>query len=118
MGKEIRPGRTAVDATLTSKGQLTLPAPVREAMGVVPGDKVRFAPSEGEGFLVTPVRRGDVLQLDGQAIVVAALEHARDLTDIDFVDAYVAEKAAGDGFAVASFDKALHKKLGTTIFPL
>ena len=65
MRKEIRSGRTAVDATLTSKGQLTLPAPVREAMGVAPGDKVRFAPSEGEGFLVTPVRRGDVLALDG-----------------------------------------------------
>ncbi len=64
MRKEIRSGRTA-DATLTSKGQLTLPAPVREAMGVAPGDKLRFAPSEGEGFLVTPVRRGDVLALDG-----------------------------------------------------
>jgi len=58
------------------------------------------------------------VQLDEQTIVVAALEHARDLTDIDFVDAYVAEKAAGDGLAVASFDKALHKKLGTTIIPL
>jgi predicted nucleic acid-binding protein len=57
------------------------------------------------------------VQLDEQAIV-AALERARDLRDIDFVDAYVAEKAAGDGLAVASFDKALHKKLGTTIFPL
>lgn len=58
------------------------------------------------------------VQLDEQAIVVAALERARVLRDIDFVDAYVAEKAAGDGLAVASFDKALHKKLGTTIFPL
>ncbi len=58
------------------------------------------------------------VQLDEQAIVVAALEHARDLKDIDFVDAYVAAKAAGDGLAVASFDKALHKKLGTMVFPL
>lgn len=65
MVKEGRQGRTAVDATLTSKGQLTLPAPVREAMGVAPGDKVRFARSDGESFLVTPVRRGDVLALDG-----------------------------------------------------
>jgi len=70
--KERRPGRSAIDATLTSKGQLTLPAPVREAMGVEPGDKVRFAPSEGESFLVTPVRRGDVLALDG---VFAAGKH-------------------------------------------
>jgi len=58
------------------------------------------------------------VQLDERSIVVAALEHARDLTDIDFVDAYVAPTAARDGLAVASFDKALHKKLGTTIFPL
>ena len=58
------------------------------------------------------------VQVDEQAIVVAALEHARDLRDIDFVDAYVAEKAADDRLTVASFDKALHKKLGTTIFPL
>ena len=65
MGKGDRPGRAAVDATLTSKGQLTLPAAVREAMGVAPGDKVRFAPAEGQGYLVTPVRRGDVLALDG-----------------------------------------------------
>ena len=58
------------------------------------------------------------VELEEQAIVVAALEHSRDLKDIDFVDAYVAEKAAADGLAVASFDKALHRKLGTRIFPL
>jgi len=69
-----------------------------------------------QALLALVTARG--VQLDEQAIVVAALEHARDLRDIDFVDAYVAEKAAGDGLAVASFDKALHKKLGTTIFPL
>jgi len=69
-----------------------------------------------QALLALVTARG--VQLDEQAIVVAALEHARDLKDIDFVDAYVAEKAAGDGLAVASFDKALHKKLGTTIFPL
>jgi predicted nucleic-acid-binding protein len=69
-----------------------------------------------EALLALVTARG--VQLDEQAIVVAALERARDLRDVDFVDAYVAEKAAGDGLAVASFDKALHKKLGTTIFPL
>src|SRR5712691_5346132 len=63
-----------------------------------------------QALLALVTARG--VQLDEQAIVVAALEHARDLTDIDFVDAYVAEKAAGDGLAVASFDEALHKKLG------
>lgn len=42
------------------------------------------------------------VQVDERAIVVAALERARDLRDIDFVDAYVAEKAAGDGLAVTA----------------
>jgi hypothetical protein len=69
-----------------------------------------------QALLALVTARG--VQLDEQAIVVAALEHARDLKDIDFVDAYVAAKAAGDGLAVASFDGALHKKLGTTFFPL
>ena len=69
-----------------------------------------------EALLALVTARG--VQVDEQAIVVAALEHARDLRDIDFVDAYVAEKAADDRLTVASFDKALHKKLGTTIFPL
>lgn len=69
-----------------------------------------------QALLALVTARG--VQLDEQAIVVAALEHARDLTDIDFVDAYVAQKAVDDGLAVASFDKALHRKLGTTIFPL
>ena len=73
MVKESRPGRTAVDATLTSKGQLTLPALVREAMDVAPGDKVRFAPMDGESFMVTPVRRGDVLALDGAFAAVKRL---------------------------------------------
>lgn len=65
MGKEMRLGRTAVDATLTSKGQLTLPASVREAMGVKSGDKLHFAPTDADGYLVTPVRRGELLELAG-----------------------------------------------------
>ncbi len=60
-----RPAGTAVDATLTSKGQLTLPASVREAMGVSTGDKVRFEPIDGSGFKVSPVRRSDLLALAG-----------------------------------------------------
>lgn len=58
------------------------------------------------------------VRLEEPAIVIAALEHARDLKDIDFVDAYIAEQARAEGLAVASFDKGLHRKLGTKIFPL
>ena len=56
--------RVAVDATLTSKGQLTIPASVRQAMGVTAGDKLRFARAGG-GFMVTPVKRGNIMDLDG-----------------------------------------------------
>ena len=65
MRKGARPTRNVAEATLTSKGQLTLPARVREAMGVKSGDKVRFEPTHGAGFRVIPVRRGDLLALAG-----------------------------------------------------
>jgi AbrB family looped-hinge helix DNA binding protein len=65
MGKGTTAARRVTEATLTSKGQLTLPARVREAMGVRPGDQLRFEPTDGLGFKVTPVRRGDVLALAG-----------------------------------------------------
>jgi AbrB family looped-hinge helix DNA binding protein len=41
-------------ATLTSKGQLTLPKDVRAALGVRPGDRVDFVPMVEESFLVLP----------------------------------------------------------------
>ncbi|MGE0743077.1 MAG: AbrB/MazE/SpoVT family DNA-binding domain-containing protein [Hyphomonadaceae bacterium] len=41
-------------ATLTSKGQLTLPKAVREAMGVGPGDRVDFVLMEDGNFAVLP----------------------------------------------------------------
>lgn len=41
-------------ATLTSKGQLTLPKDVREALGVGPGDRVDFVRMEDGNFAVMP----------------------------------------------------------------
>ena len=66
MAKVMRSSRPAADATLTSKGQLTVPASVRSAMGIKSGDKLHFTPAEAEGYLVTPVRRGDILDLAGR----------------------------------------------------
>ena len=34
-------------AKITSRGQITVPAGVRRALGVKPGDKLRFEPQEG-----------------------------------------------------------------------
>lgn len=58
------------------------------------------------------------IQVEDEAIVLKALERSRDLKDTDFVDAYVAAKAEADGRPVATFDKALHKRLGTAVFAL
>jgi AbrB family looped-hinge helix DNA binding protein len=41
-------------ATLTSKGQLTLPKEVRLAMGVGPGDRVDFVLMDDGNFAVLP----------------------------------------------------------------
>lgn len=43
-------------ATLTSKGQITLPVAVRKKLGLAPGDQVDFVES-GEGFALIPVSK-------------------------------------------------------------
>jgi AbrB family looped-hinge helix DNA binding protein len=43
-------------ATLTSKGQLTLPKPVRDALGLQPGDRIDFVDT-AQGYLLVPVNR-------------------------------------------------------------
>lgn len=50
-------------ATLTSKGQITLPKSVRERLGVESGDRIEFIESE-HGFLVMPATR-DIRTLKG-----------------------------------------------------
>jgi len=42
-------------ATITSKGQITVPREVRRALGVRSGDKLLFE-SDGKGIRVRPVR--------------------------------------------------------------
>lgn len=43
-------------ATLTSKGQITLPKSLREALGLVSGCKLDFMIAEGGGFTAQPVK--------------------------------------------------------------
>lgn len=40
------------DATVTSKGQVTIPKDVRERLGLKPGDQIRFV-EDGAGFRLT-----------------------------------------------------------------
>jgi AbrB family looped-hinge helix DNA binding protein len=51
-------------ATLTSKGQITLPKEVRERLGVEAGDKVEFVETEPGVFRVVAATR-DVRDLKG-----------------------------------------------------
>ncbi len=52
-------------ATLTSKGQITLPQAVRQALGVEAGDKLDFVADAEGGFRVVPLRH-DVRGLRGR----------------------------------------------------
>jgi AbrB family looped-hinge helix DNA binding protein len=51
-------------ATITSKGQITLPKEVREALGVGTGDRVEFVAEPDGAYRVTAATR-DVKQLRG-----------------------------------------------------
>ncbi len=48
-----------IESGITSKGQTTLPKAVREALGVQPGDRVRYAILEGKVMMMPakPVSR-------------------------------------------------------------
>jgi antitoxin PrlF len=50
--------------TLTSKGQITVPADVRAALDLSSGDRLIFT-IEGERIIVTPVRRRRLSELRG-----------------------------------------------------
>ncbi len=44
-------------ATVTSKGQITIPAKVRDALGIDSGDRVEFVPMEEGGFAIIPANK-------------------------------------------------------------
>ena len=51
-------------ATITSKGQITIPKEVREALGVEAGDRVEFVAQAAGGYTVVAATR-DVRHLKG-----------------------------------------------------
>ena len=51
-------------ATISSKGRVTIPKPVRERLGVNPGDRVDFVEVECGAFLLIAVNR-DIRTLKG-----------------------------------------------------
>lgn len=51
-------------ATLTSKGQVTIPIQVRHALGLEAGDRIEFVETEKGQFAIIPTNRS-VRELDG-----------------------------------------------------
>lgn len=46
---------TAVEATVSSKGQVTLPKALRDHLGIQTGSRIRFSLAPNGGFQATPV---------------------------------------------------------------
>lgn len=59
VGKE-----TMASATVTSKGQITIPAEVRTALGLDPGDRVEFVEIGRNEFSIVPAT-GSIRELKG-----------------------------------------------------
>jgi AbrB family looped-hinge helix DNA binding protein len=49
-------------ATITSKGQITLPAELRKAWDLKPGDQIAFEPPEAESSVIEPRRRRSIFE--------------------------------------------------------
>ncbi len=78
-----------VAATLTSKGQITIPAEVRRALGLHAGSRVAFVPARSGGYELRPVK-GSVSELAG---CVPAPKRPVTLDDMD--EAVAAGAASG-----------------------
>ena len=75
-----------MQATMTSKGQVTLPKPIRDKLHLRPGDKIDFV-LEGDGLRVTPVT-ASVTELKGMVPTPAAPVSLQEM------DAAIAREAA------------------------
>jgi len=48
------------DATITSEGQITVPAEIRKKLGVKVGDRLRFCLTDSGKLTVIPIRRRSI----------------------------------------------------------
>ena len=68
-----------LESSVTKKGQTTLPKPVRDALGVQAGDRVRYVVLDGEVRIlpVRPIHRlFGALKHDGRPVTVKEMERA------------------------------------------
>ena len=76
-----------VESKITSKGRTTIPKPVREALGVGPGDRVRYVVL-GDEVRIKPVRP--------LARLLGALKHDGPPVTIEDMERAIAEGACGE----------------------
>ena len=65
-------------ATMTSKGQVTVPADVRERLRLVPGSKLDFI-EQPDGSFAIKAKTGDIRRLKGIVRPVGAPHSAEDM---------------------------------------
>ncbi|MXY38408.1 MAG: AbrB/MazE/SpoVT family DNA-binding domain-containing protein [Rhodospirillaceae bacterium] len=69
-----------VESAVTAKGQTTLPKPVRRALGIEPGDRVRYVIFDNNEVRLLPVRPVarlfGVLKYDGPPVSLEDMERA------------------------------------------
>jgi len=75
-------------ATVTSKGQITIPLEMRTELGLKPGDKVIFAKNPGGRYVLYP-KNGSVQQLKG---ILGKFDH---VVSIEEMNEAVAQGVAG-----------------------
>ena len=79
-------------ATLTSKGQITVPADIRERLGIKPGDRLDFHLTDSGTLTVIPVKRRSIFE-DFHEVQLPSLGRPVGRKDIDeAIAASVVEK--------------------------
>jgi AbrB family looped-hinge helix DNA binding protein len=100
-----RKGNTMPTATVTSKGQITIPVKVREALGLKPGVRVDFYKNADGDFVLRP-KTGSIMEMRGclayagppmtiEEMHEAILDHAAELDRATMSDA-VESKSDGE----------------------
>ncbi|MGV1769790.1 AbrB/MazE/SpoVT family DNA-binding domain-containing protein [Agrobacterium vitis] len=77
------------DSTITSKGQTTIPAEIRDMLGLKPGDKVRYVTQGNRVYL--RVKNGNAMQLAG-----LLHDPSRPSMSLEEMDAAIGESLAED----------------------
>lgn len=76
-------------ATITSKGQVTIPATVRQALGLDPGDRIEFVEIDKGKFAIVPATRS-IQELKG-----IFQDRRRKPVSIEEMNAAIAHRASG-----------------------